>query len=631
MCGIAGIIDFRGRPIAEPLPARMAECLAHRGPDDRGTWRAEAPGWSAGLAHTRLAVIDPTPEGHQPMCSADGRWAISYNGELYNFRELARGLAEPPRTACDTEVFLRACIERGPAALADFDGMWAAAVVDSVERTGFHSRHPIRIKPLYYSNEDGRLVFGSELAAVKVALDRHLEIDEEALGWYLLVGYIPHPLTIYRQVRKLPPGHVLRFGPAGVSRPERFFRLSPPLASPPTYPEACEELRGRLLAAVKRQTVADVPLGAFLSGGLDSSVICAALVNAGGPVETFTIGYEGHDRYDESTYARAVATHLGTRHHEFKLGFADVLAAIEPALGGLGEPFADSSLLPTWLVSRETRRQVTVALSGDGGDEVFGGYWRYAGQAWAERYRRLPAVLRREVIGPLSRMAPEARSNQLFDRVRQIRKLVVADDPDPLTRHLAWSRLADEETAGELMGSPALAMTHALQETWRIAAGQWREGSAPGEPIERILLADLAVSLPGDMLAKVDTASMAHALEVRVPLLSPDVVDYVAGLPLAYRIRGTSGKRILRDAFAGLLPGQVLTRRKMGFEVPVGEFLRTELRDMFHDLVSRETLGDLGLSHAAAIKAFDEHAARRRDHSGLLWALLVLGHWHARR
>ena len=383
-----------------------------------------------------------------------------------------------------------------------------------------------------------------------------------------------------------------------------------------------------LEAAVDRQCIADVPLGAFLSGGLDSSAVAACMTRRGGPpVKTFSIGYADHPRYDETNYARLVARHLGTEHHEFRLTFADVLAAVEPMLNHLGEPFADSSLLPTTVVSRHTRQHVTVALSGDGGDELFGGYWRYLGHHYLGRYRRLPALLRRGVLEPLLRLVPDARSTRGLDRLRQMRKLLRGDLPDPMERHLAWARFMDAGLAGELLGRERASGGFAIiQSIYREAAsgGQW---TSDGDPLQRILLADLGVGLPNDMLFKVDTASMYHALEVRVPLLSADLVRYVTGLPLEYKITGTTGKRILRDAVRDLLPAQVLTRPKMGFEVPIGEFLRNELRDTYASVVTPDALGEFGIDAAAAGRAFDDHLHRRHDRTELLWSLLVLCWW----
>ncbi len=632
MCGIAGIIDFRGRPILPATLERLRDALGHRGPDDQRIWQHAAPGFSVGLAHTRLAVLDPTPAGAQPMLDPSGRWALAYNGELYNAGQLREQLPPPFHTTCDTEVVLKACMTWGPAAVERFDAMWAMAAVDVVGRTGHLSRDPLGIKPLYHTYQNGRLSFASELRALETLPDLSLSFDPDGLAWYLNLGFIPHPWTIYRGVYKLAPGHRLIFDAYGPREPERFMHLPPPPAVPLPYEEACGELRRRIEAAVQNQRVADVPLGAFLSGGLDSAIVVACLARTGHqPVKTFSIGYPDHPRYDETAYAELVARHLGTEHHSFPLGFADVLATVEPMLNHLGEPFADSSLLPTAVVSRHTRGHVTVALSGDGGDELFAGYWRYRGHGYLERYHRLPAWLRKGAIEPLLRLAPAARSTPWLDRLRQARKLLRGDRPDPMERHAAWARYLDDPLAAELFACPANLTAARIAEHYRTAAAQWRTGAAPAEGLEAILLADLAVGLPADMLQKVDLASMYHSLEVRVPLLSREVVAFAAGLPIDYRLRAGTGKRILRDAFRDVLPPSILHRSKMGFEVPVGEFLRRELREMYGDVVTPTALANLGLNPAVAARLSADHAARRGDHTELLWSLLVLCWWHRRR
>lgn len=632
MCGIAGIIDFRGRAIDETVLRRMGAALAHRGPDDSGVWTHHAPGFCAGLAHTRLAVIDPTPEAHQPMIDAGGSRAVAYNGELYNYRSLRGQLPVAPRTASDTEVVLGACSAWGPDALRRFDGMWALAYVDAADRVGHLSRDPFGIKPLYYAEHDGRLVFASEMRALACVPDLPREIDPDAVSACLNLGYIPHPQTIYHGVHKLPPGHVLRFAARGLAEPERYYHLAPRQAttSPLTFDAAASRLREVIAAAVLRQKVSDVPLGAFLSGGLDSSVVVACLAReADVPVKTFSIGYANQPRYDETQYAEMVARHFGTEHRSFRLTFKDVLDTIEPMLGHLGEPFADSSLLPTSLVSRYTRGHVTVALSGDGGDELFGGYWRYLGHHYLQRYHRLPRALRKGVIEPLLRWLPSARSSRRLDRLRQARKLLRGNADDPMDRHLAWACHLGGGLAAELLGDErARASADSLLRLYRDAPDDLCSADVPSlSALERILLADLAVGLPADMLHKVDLASMYHSLEVRVPLLSADVVEFVTALPIDYRIRDASGKRILRAAFHDMLPEAVLRRSKMGFEVPIGEFLRNELREMYADVVTPAALRDFGLDPAVAEKLYREHAVRREDHSEILWSLFVLCCW----
>lgn len=629
MCGIAGIIDFRQRHVEPATLNRLEQALAHRGPDGAGSFQADAGNARIAWSHTRLAVIDPQA-GVQPMLDATGRWVIVYNGELYNYRGLREQLPGSYRTQCDTEVVLHACMHWGTRALQHFDGMWAMAVIDTETGNGHLSRDPFGIKPLVYTIQDDQLVFASELRALRQVPGLVFERDPVAVHLYLHLGYIPHPWTIYKGVHKLPPGHLLAFDAHGPRPPERFYQLPTASGSPPAYDDACRQLRTCVESVVQRQMVADVPLGSFLSGGLDSAVVTACLQRAAGrPIKTFSIGYPQHPRYDESGFAQRLARHLGTEHHGFQTSFADVLAVIEPMLNHLGEPFADSSLLPTALVSQLTRTHVTVALSGDGGDELFAGYWRYLGHDYLERYRRLPGWVRRGMIEPLLRHLPTARSTPGLDRLRQARKLCRGADAPAMTNHLAWSSILESSLAGSLLGPDVARQTHArLLELYQEAAAGLCADIDRKNGMEEILLADLGFTLPGDMLFKVDTASMYHGLEVRVPLVSTDLAELVTHWPLHYRLDGRRTKRILRDAFADLLPAETLQRRKMGFEVPIGEFLRRELHDEYRDCVTPAALRELGITPTAADNVFAEHLARRADHTELLWALFVLCRWH---
>ncbi|MBN1491578.1 MAG: asparagine synthase (glutamine-hydrolyzing) [Phycisphaerae bacterium] len=638
MCGIAGVIDYSGRPVEAQALAAARDALAHRGPDDSGLWRHEADGFFAALVHTRLAVLDPSPAGHQPFADPAGRYHITYNGEIYNFHDLQDELAGDYafRTQCDTETLLAALIRWGPEALGRFNGMWAFAFVDLAGRAGWLARDRFGIKPLYYATGHGGagasatwLAFASEMRALVPLLRERgvsLEIDREALRLYLSLGFVQHPLTIFRGIRKLAPGHRLAFANGRIEPPERFYRI--PAASPPDYETAQVELRTRLAAAVGARRLSDVPLGAFLSGGLDSAVVVAELArHSGSRVKTFSIGYADQPQYDETRFARAVAERFGTEHHEFRLTPTDVLGAIDPLLEHMAEPFADSSLIPTSLVSYHTRQHVTVALSGDGGDELFAGYWRYRGHDYLRRYRRLPAPLRRWLIEPLLAAAPAAKSSGWLNRLRQARKLLRAGSDDPFECHAAWSRLAEVGVVEDLCPEGGgIDLAERLRDAGR---GLGPDAGQP-DALSAILLADLAFSLPADMLAKVDTASMFHSLEVRVPMLDPAVVQFVAGLPIEYKRRGGQQKRILRDAYAGLLPPEVLRRRKMGFEVPIGEFMRRELREAYLDTVRDSTLRELGLTPSVASSLWQEHQSRRAERADVLYALFVLCRWRER-
>lgn len=633
MCGIAGVVDFAGRPVAEAALHGACAALRHRGPDDAGVWVHPAGG-AVGLAATRLAVLDPTLAAHQPFLSRDGRFVLVYNGELYNYRALRReleGAGDTFRTEGDTEVVLSACARWGVEALGRFNGMWGLGFFDTVARTGFLARDRFGIKPLFFARCADRLSFASELgglAALGIADDT---IDPEALVQHLLFGFIAHPATIYRGARRLPPGHLLRFDSQGAQEPQRWFDATAVPAEEGTGEDGATRtrLRRAIADAVAVRRVADVPLGAFLSGGLDSSIVALHLAEAvGRPIQTFSVGYHAERSYDETPFARMVARQLGTDHHEVMLGEREVLEAIPRILDHLAEPVGDSSIVPTALLSEVARRRVTVALSGDGGDELFGGYWRYLGHDALRAYERIPGWLRRGVVEPLLGRWAATRASGLGNRVRQFRKLVRAAAADPPARHVAWSRILSPEGEG-LVANGAL-----LQSVIDMALSRAREATgalARRDPLTRILAFDLQHGLPADMLHKVDLASMMHSLEVRVPLLDPRVVRAAFALPAGCKIDRGQRKAVLRNAYRGRLPDEVLDRPKQGFEVPVGEYLRGPMRAMFHDTVTRAAVESFGiLSFDAVTQLYQDHAARRADHADVLFALLSLCWWRGR-
>lgn len=630
MCGIAGVIDYQGRAIAEDRLLAARDALMHRGPDDQGIQRYTSDNFTVALVHTRLAVIDTSNAGHQPFADPAGRYPLVYNGEIYNFEDIRKELSDRYsfRTHCDTEALHAAMIHWGDKALARLNGIWAFAFFDLSQRRGWLARDPFGVKPLYYAVESsGRLAFASELRALLPLLSdtSSLRIDSTALHQYLALGFIPHPRTIYEGIRKLPPGCLLEITPQGPREPAVYYRFNPVTDEPCDYEEAGKQLRRRIAAAVRAQRFADVPLGAFLSGGLDSSVVVAELAEAGGPrVRTFAIGYADHPHYDETRYARLVANRFGTEHHEFKLTFNDVLNAMPALHNHLAEPFADASLIPTSLVSFHTRRHVTVALSGDGGDELFAGYWRYLGHYYLQRYRGIPAVFRRWLIEPLLAIAPSAKSGRILNRIRQARKLLRGNHDDPFERHAAWSMLGEREAIASLMN--ASSEIH-LAKDLRDARDSVAPDANESDPLAALLYADLRFSLPADMLFKVDAASMLHALEVRVPLLDRAVAEFAAPLPSRYKINRTHRKRLLRDAYRDILPAEILDRPKMGFEVPIGEFFRGPLREAYQDIVSANTLADLGLNLQSAVATWNEHQSRRQENADILYALFVLCSW----
>lgn len=586
-----------------------------------------------GLGAVRLAVLDPSPASDQPMHHASGRFHLTYNGEVYNYRDLRQELREAGEefaTDGDTEVVLAACARWGIGAFTRFQGMWALAFYDSHTRTGFLGRDRFGIKPLFYSADDRGLTFASELDVLMSLNAGDRTVDQGALTHFLRFGYIAHPATIYRQARRLAPGHYLEFDATQALAPEKYYSVPTSVTGPETtYSDACVRVRRALADAIVSHRVSDVPIGAFLSGGLDSAVVVAELAAAtGSPVRTFAVGYAAQRSYDETEYARLVAQAFGTEHHEIVLTDREVLGAIPRILDHLGEPVGDSSIIPTSLVSQFAARSVTVALSGDGGDELFGGYWRYLGHDSLAVYQLLPVVLRRLVIEPALRVLGSSRSSVIGNRVRQFRKLLRGTQTGAMERHLAWSRILSPEAEPLLRDAEQLA---ACDRRVGQLARKLTAALDAEEPLRAILVFDLLHQLPADMLHKVDVASMMHSLEVRVPFLDPTVVSVAVALPSRFKIDRGLRKRVLTDAYRGRVPDAVLDRGKQGFEVPIGEYLRGPLRGVFHDVVSREVVESFGtLSHDAVLRILDEHVRHRSEHADLLFAILSLCWWYRR-
>lgn len=624
MCAITGIFsgDADAR-ISPRLLAAMNDSQAHRGPDQHGLHLS--PG--IGLGHRRLSIID-LAGGRQPLYNEDRRVVVVYNGEIYNFASLAGELAARGHrfsTHCDTEVIVHAWEEWGAACVERFRGMFAFAIWDQDRQTLFLARDRLGIKPLYYAElADGTLIFASELKALLVYPGLPRALDPQAIEDYLALGYVPEPRSIYRSVRKLPPGHHLTRRRGEPRRePERYWDIPPgePLAG--DADALGQELLERLREAVAIRLIAEVPLGAFLSGGVDSSAVVALMAqimaeDGAGPVNTCSIGF-GDPAFDETRYAEQVAARYGTRHRCEQV-VPDHFALLDRLAGLFDEPFADSSALPTYQVCELARRQVTVALSGDGGDENLAGYRRYQWHLGEERLRGpLPLGLRRAVFGPLGRRYPALTGAPRWLRGRATLRALARDS---IEGYLQIISVLDGETRAGLY-SPAF--KRELQGYGAIEVLRRHAGNCPSaHPLSLIQYLDLKTYLTDDILTKVDRTSMAHALEVRVPVLDHPFVEWAWRLPAAMKLRGGEGKWLFKQALAPHLPADVLYRPKMGFAVPLAAWFRGPLRERVHTALSGPLIGDSGLfERDALMRLFAVHQSGQRDYSASLWSLLM--------
>lgn len=622
MCGIAGLIDWRGLDHAaiEPRLDRALARLRPRGPDSAGRYVDAV----AAFANTRLAIQDLSDAATLPM--ARHGLVIAYNGEVYNFPTLRQALeARGHRfeSTGDTEVLLAGWKEWGEALLPKLEGMFAFALFDPVRREVFLARDRFGKKPLLYHCAGARLAFGSDLIALEAMLGEHRPLDPEALTLYLTLRWVPEPYSIAADVHKLPPGHVARFSTTGIDM-RRWYDLA--AARPPRYTDegaAARDLVSRFDEAVAARLIADVPLGVFLSGGIDSALIAASMVRQAGKVRSFTVGFAGAAAYyEERPAAAAVARHLGTEHTAIEVAPRDALDALDRMFEGLDEPFADSSALPTFILARETRRHVTVALSGDGGDEVFGGYRKYQGELLAGRYQALPRSLRARLIEPLARLLPESKGTRLLEQMRRVRRFLAEAGKDEVGRQAGWLRVLSNEALAQLsaksLAPPALDAMIATR----------RADACDDDPLNRMLHADLGFSLPSDMLVKVDRMSMANSLEVRCPFLDHRVVECAAAMPGRFKLAPGEGKRILRRAFASRLPAEVFALPKKGFELPIASWLTGELDELCRRAIDPARLKRQGLFRPELPQAWHEALkARRRDTAELLWALIAFQAW----
>ena len=643
MCGICGewYSDSDRQRVEPERIKRMSQTLHHRGPDGEGIYLDGAAGpillppnangaysrmrGRVGLGHRRLSIID-LATGSQPMANEDGTVWVVFNGEIYNFRSLRAQLETRGHrftTQSDTEVLVHLYEDYGDDCVKWLRGMFAFALWDARRERLLLARDQVGIKPLFYSWDNGRLLFASELKAL-TAVTEDRPIDFQALHDYLSLNYIPGPRTIYRNMHKLQPGHIL-VGDKGGIRVSRYwdvpFGTEREVMGRAGEEELAEELRARLRQAVSDHLVSDVPLGVFLSGGLDSSTLVALMSEIGaGPIRTFSIGFQ-NPSYSETSDARLIAERFGTDHSELILD--GKIGEIVPAVvGSFDEPFADSSAIPTYYVAHLARARVTVALGGDGGDEVLAGYHTYHATHLAQLYRRLPEVIRQRVVAPLVGRLPTSETKLGFDYMA---KRFVRGAELPADRaHIAWREIFSEEGKAQLY---AQGLGESVEDSFNNFGRHFGEREQ-AVLLDRMQYVDMKVYLPDDILVKVDRMSMAHSLEVRVPFLDLEVINFAAALPVKARLNGRVKKYLLRKAVADLLPAAIVKGRKRGFNVPLAAWMRRELREVAGDYLSPEVIGRQGWFKPEVVtNLIDQHNSGKVDHGRNLWALLVMSIW----
>jgi len=626
MCGIAGIFHYgdQSRRVDEPTLRSMARSLAHRGPDAEGVW--SAPG--IGLGHRRLSILDLSDAALQPMTHASRDLHITYNGEVYNFRELRErltGLGQDFHTTSDTEVVLAAYAEWGEDVVEKISGIFSFAIWDGERRRLFMARDPIGVKPLFYSFDGSTLWFGSEIKAILTDPQVGREFDEEALDAFFTFSYTPAPATGFRRIRQLLPGHYAIVDGKGL-RERRYWNV--PYSDQPRsidFASAVDEFTEQLDRITAAQLVSDVPVGAFLSGGLDSAAIVRAMTRARmGPVRALTVGFDVPG-YDERKGAglTAAALGVGVDHQEVAVDSAALLPELSRHME---EPTADSSMIPVFLLCREARRRFTVAMSGDGADELLAGYDTYRAAAWAARYRMLPGFIRRGVIQPLSHMLPVG--DRKYDLHQVATRFTYGAELGAGRDHCAWRIIFHDHLKDRLYTAEFRNAVRHCDPVGRYAAHIADVPPTRGR-LDGLLNADTAFYLPNDMLVKVDRMSMANGLEVRVPFLDKEMVRFCADLPAAFKLyRRRIRKHILRESLRRSLPKDILSGRKSGFNVPLGPWMRGALRELLFDTMAtqRDVVGRF-LDRRRLERVADEHRAGCADHAHVLFTVLLFALW----
>lgn len=630
MCGICGKIDFNSKPIDSDLIKRMCQKMVHRGPDDEGIFigpgsKAQSSKINIGLGHRRLSIIDLSEAGHQPMCNEDESVWIVYNGEIYNFLEIKERLEKKGhifKSHTDTEVIIHAYEEWGYDCINHFRGMFAFGLWDNRKKRLYLARDRMGVKPLFYSFKNKNLVFASTLQSLIQDEDISKEIDMSAIDYYLTYSYIPAPYSIFKEIRKLPPAHFLIWEDGNISI-HKYWDLdfSQKLVSGERE-DVTEGILERLREAVKIRLISDVPLGIFLSGGIDSSAIVAlasGLMNE--PVKTFSIGFE-ESAFDERIYARRVAELYNTEHHEFVVK-PNILEILPMLVENYGEPYADSSAIPTYYVSKMARQHVTVALCGDAGDENFAGYIRYVAFNHSELYKRYFRNLNRFFLSISERISYSFIQRRIFTRAHkffQAMELPLIDRYIHLICHfdnLSKDNLYTEEFKKSIDYQNAYSYLSKIYES-----------SSGIDTVDRILETDIKSYLPYDLLVKVDVASMANSLEARSPMLDHKFMEYVASIPSTLKLRGLKKKYIFKKAMKDLIPRKILNRPKMGFGIPIGDWLRGDMKEFTLDHLMGESFLTRGYFKRNVVEdLLAEHMGYQVDHSYKIWSLLMLELW----
>jgi asparagine synthase (glutamine-hydrolysing) len=623
MCGIAGfIVKDKNAPMAEreALLDAMCRVIKHRGPDDQGMFVKNR----AAIGMRRLSIID-LAGGHQPIFNEDGAIAIVFNGEIYNFQELKKELESRGhrfQTNSDTETIVHAYEEFGEDCPNHLRGMFAFAIWDEKEEKLFVARDRVGKKPLYFTRtKSGALLFGSELKSLMLHPEFEREINNEALDAYLTFGYVPDPLCIFRNVEKLAPGHFLIFqNDKTITKQYWDFRYE--ISETRKEEDYLDELRSLIDEAVRVRLISEVPLGAFLSGGVDSSAVVGYMArNMNQPVKTFSIGFD-EDSYDELKYARIAAKHFGTDHHEF-IVTPDIVEIVDELVWHFDEPFADSSALPTYMVSKLARDYVTVILSGDGGDELFAGYTRYVVDKKRSSVARLPRFVREGLMKPLSERLPHGAFGRNY--LRNVSLAPVDRYIDSISHFTQLNkRILYTKDFRAKLGNNGFSAGHKLFRSYA-------EKIDTGDAVDKLLYLDSKTYLPGDILTKVDRMSMAVSLEARTPLLDHKLIEFVTRIPSSSKLKGLETKHIFKRAVRSLVPDEILDRPKQGFGVPIQEWINRQLREQIHETLMSQKVRERGIVEPDYIALLlEEHERNRRDHSSTLWALFVLELWYRR-